>query len=132
MTMIQSSTFLRRVLTADAVVSAASGGVSVLGAGILSDLLHLPGTLIAGSGAVLLPYAAFVGYLASRSELPAAVVWAVIAVNALWTIDCLILLMSGWVAPNALGAGFILVQALTTAVFAELQYSGLKRGAVAA
>jgi hypothetical protein len=124
----QSSPFLRRVLMADSIVSGASGVLSVVGAGVLGDLLHLPTMLLAGAGAVLLPYAAFVGYLGARSTIPTVLVWVVIAANALWTVECLMLLLSGWIAPNSLGIGFILVQALTTAIFAELQYAGLRRG----
>jgi hypothetical protein len=35
--------------------------------------------------------------------------------------------LSGWVAPNALGVVFVVVQALAVAVFADIQYLGVRR-----
>jgi hypothetical protein len=54
-------------------------------------------------------------------------VWAVILCNAVWVADSLLLLMSGWVQPTALGTAFVLAQALLVGLFAELQALGLRR-----
>jgi len=51
----------------------------------------------------------------------------VILINALWVAASIVLLLSGWVAPNALGTVFVIVQALAVAVFADLQYLGVRR-----
>ena len=40
-----------------------------------------------------------------------------------------VLLLSGYVAPNALGIAFVVAQALAVAVLAELQFVGLRRSA---
>jgi hypothetical protein len=37
------------------------------------------------------------------------------------------LLVSGWVAPTALGYAFVIAQAAVVAVLAELQIAGLRR-----
>jgi hypothetical protein len=57
----------------------------------------------------------------------AAGVWVVILANVGWVIGSLLLLVAGGLAPNALGAAFVLVQAIAVAVLAELEVIGLNR-----
>lgn len=125
----QSPLFLRRVLLADAATGILTGMLLALDAGFLEPLLGLPATLLRDAGIVLLPLAAFVGYVGLRKELSRRLVWVVIAFNMLWVADSAVLLMSGWVAPTFLGKAFIIVQALAVALFAELEYFGLRRAA---
>jgi hypothetical protein len=127
MTMIVPSTLLRRALVLDAIASGGTGVLTAAGAPILAGLCNLPEQLLAYGGLSLLPFAAIVGLLARRDALPAAIVWAVVAYNALWSIDSIVLLFSGWVTPNALGYVFEIGQALVVAVLAEWQYMGLRR-----
>lgn len=121
------SPFLRRVLLADAVVSGASGLFMAAGAGYLTQLLALPEDLLRYAGLILLPYGALVAWVATRTRLLHLAVWAVIAVNALWAIDSIVLLLSGWVTPTIFGYIFVIVQALVVALLAELQYVGIRR-----
>jgi hypothetical protein len=44
-----------------------------------------------------------------------------------WAIACAMLLAQRWFAPSALGAAWVLAQALTVAVLAVLQLAGLRR-----
>ncbi|MES2099303.1 MAG: hypothetical protein V4569_05735 [Pseudomonadota bacterium] len=124
---IQPSTFLRRVLLADAIVSAAVGAVMALGAGALQGLLGLPSSLLMLAGVALLPYAAYLVWLATRHALPRAAVWVPIVLNGVWAVECGLLLLQGGVSPTALGHAFIGVQIVTVLLFAELEYIGLKR-----
>jgi hypothetical protein len=119
--------FLRRVLLVDAATSAACGLLMTAGSGVLSSLTNLPQVLLTEAGLLLFPFAALVWYTATRSSMPRALVWLVIASNALWAIDSIALLLSGWVSPNLFGEIFVLVQAAVVAVLAELEYSGLRR-----
>src|SRR3546814_17864393 len=48
---------------------------------LLANVLALPADLISQAGFVLIPFAAFVGYLATRAELSRLAVWSVIALN---------------------------------------------------
>lgn len=123
--MIVPSLFLRRALLADAFASAGTGVLMAFGAGMLAGLLGLPEMLLREAGIFLLPYAAFVGWLGTRARLPEAIVWLVIVGNALWTLASIALFV--WTAPTALGYAFVVGQAVVVAVFAELQYMGLKR-----
>jgi hypothetical protein len=123
----ETGTFLRTVLLADALVSGATGLLMTVGAGVLEPILQVPATLLRGAGLALVPYAGFVAMLARRDVLPRAGVWAVIACNVLWAIDCVALLLTGWIDPTLLGVAFVLVQAVVVAAFAELQVVGLRR-----
>ena len=124
---VSASTFLRRVLALDAVTSGVRGAVLVLAVAPLSSLLGLPAPLLTWSGLCLLPFAALVGWLATRELPPRAGVWTVVLCNAFWAVDSIVLLVSGWVEPTFLGTVFVVFQALVVAVLAELQFSGLRR-----
>ena len=119
---------LRHALLADALVSGTTGLLLTLGAGFLTSFLGLPDTLLRYVGVSLLPYAAVIAFIATRRPIPSTAVWAVIVINALWALDSIVLLLSGWVSPNIFGAGFIIVQAAAVALFAEIQYISLRRG----
>jgi glucose uptake protein GlcU len=121
------SPFLRRALLADALISGATGLLMLIGANVLASLLRLPEALLRYAGLVLLPYGALVAYVATREQLRRWAVWAVIVANAIWAVDSIILLLSGWLTPNAIGYAFIIFQALVVAAFAEIQYIGLRR-----
>ena len=127
MTSIRASSFLRRVLTVDAVTSGALGLLMIVLAEPLANLLQLPVELVSEAGIVLLPFAAFVGLVAARREPARVAVWAVIAMNAVWVVDSIVLLFTDWVAPNALGYAVVIAQAAAVLVLADLEYMGLKR-----
>ncbi len=99
----------------------------MLGSGVLEEFLGLPLGLMRYAGLSLLPFAALLVYLATREQLSPPVVWAVIVLNALWTADSFLLLLTGWVAPTELGYAFVVIQALGVALFAVLEYFGLKK-----
>ena len=132
MTAIQPATFLRRVLLLDAVSSGAMGVLLLTCSGMLTGLLDLPAGLLEEAGLVLVPFALAVGFLGTRARLPRAAVWAVIAINAVWAVDSVVLLLTGWVQPNLLGYGFVLGQAAFVAVMAELQYIGMRKSTAVA
>lgn len=130
--MIQTERTLRRVLLADAIISGVTGALMAGGSTVLASLLLLPESLLRSAGLVLLPFAAFVAFVATRPQIPRVAVWAVIIINALWALDSVVLLLSGWVTPNLLGYGFVLFQAVVVAVFGELQFLALRRAALKA
>lgn len=118
---------VRRALQADAVASAATGLLLAIGAELLTDLLGLPVSLMRYAGLSLLPFAAIVLFVGLRQMPPRAAVLAIVAYNAMWTIDSFALLASGWVAPTLLGSAFVVMQAVTVGTFAMLQWIGVKR-----
>ena len=127
MSTIHPSPFLRKALLLDAAASGGSAALLIAGAGLLDALLGLPAALMREAGLILVPFVALVAWVGTREQASRAAVWAIIAANALWVAASLGLLVSGWVAPTALGYAFVIAQAAVVALFAELQYAGLKR-----
>ena len=120
------SPFLRNVLLADAVVSGAAGILMIAGAGILGPLLELPESLLFWAGIVLVPYVALLLVLARRASASRLLLMDVVLINGLWVAASFGTLLSGAVAPNLLGAAFVVVQALAVAALGVLQLAGLK------
>ena len=111
----------------DAIVSGASGLLQVAATGFLASQLGLPDALIMGTGVFYLVYAAAVAAVATRKPIPRAVAWLIMGGNLLWALACLASLVGGPLAPTLLGKGYVIMQAVAVAVFAELQYFGLRR-----
>lgn len=123
----QISTFLRYVLFADAVTCIGTGLLMTLGGGTLAGVSGLPVNLLVYAGVGLFPFAVLLIYLSTRKEVLPVAVWIVIVLNALWTLDSFLLLLSGWVAPTTFGYVFVLFQAVGPAGFGALEYIGLRR-----
>ena len=126
---------LRTALRLDAASSGAMGLLLLLAAGALAPLFDLPVALLRGAGLALVPFALTLAWLSARPQIPRGWAWAVIIANVLWTVDSLLLPAIGWFAPSALGTAFVVAQALAVALFAGLQYVGLRaldRGAAIA
>jgi hypothetical protein len=124
MQILRTSTFLRWTLLADAATCVATGLLMMLGSGQLEQYLGLPAALLRYAGVSLLPFAAFLVYLAKRENLSTQGVRTAIVLNTIWTAASLLLLMTGRVAPTELGFTFVIAQALGVAVFAGLEYFG--------
>lgn len=123
--------FLRRVLVVDGTISGLTGVLMILGASFLEAALGVPAVLLRYAGLGLIPFVAFVFYLARRDRVSRASVWTVIAANAAWVVASGLLLVSGRIEPTVLGYVFILGQAFAVAAFAEAQYVGLRKWTVA-
>jgi hypothetical protein len=121
------NTFLRYALLADAVASGATGLLLIAGADLLTGLLGLPVALMREAGLLLVPYVALVAFVGTREAISRPAVQAIIALNVLWVVGSIGLLMSGHVAPTVLGTAFVIAQAIAVGVFAELQVVGLRR-----
>ncbi|RKH04077.1 hypothetical protein D7X74_35680 [Corallococcus sp. CA047B] len=126
-----SGSLLRRALLLDAVASGAMGLLMAAAAAPLGPLLGLEPGLLRMAGLGLIPFALLLGYLASRDTLPAWPVWFVVAVNALWVVDSVLLMTHGPTTPTGLGMLFVAAQAAAVALFAALEYAGLRRGTAA-
>ena len=118
---------LRCALRLDALASGATCALLAAAAGPLSPLFGLPQALLFWLGLALMPYVLFLILLARRPTFARGTVRLVIALNLVWVVDSLVLLLSGWVAPTSWGVAFVLAQALAVAAFAGLQAYGLRR-----
>jgi uncharacterized membrane protein (UPF0136 family) len=126
---LSSPNFLRNVLRVDALSCIACGVLQVAFPAAMARLLNLPEGLIAYTGEFLLVYAAVVAFVSTRKPLPRLIIWALVAGNIGWALACVLLLVSGGASPSMPGVAYVVVQALTVAVLAELQYFGLRRTA---
>jgi hypothetical protein len=120
-------TLLRRALLADAV---ASGGVAVLlvaAAGPLENLLAIPAAFLRGAGLILIPYTLFVAYLGTRDTILSGKGWFVVEANVIWAAASVLVLVTGWIAPNTLGLLFVLGQAAVVAALGAAQFAGLRQ-----
>jgi hypothetical protein len=124
---IPQSTFLRRALVFDAAVSGATAALLITTAGLMARMLSLPETLLRYAGFVLVPFVILVAFVARQPSVPRSAVVFIIVLNVAWVVASIWLAIVGPVNPNALGTTFIIGQALAVALFAELQYVGLRR-----
>jgi len=128
---VKITSFLRNVLMLDALVSGAAAILMIAGGSLLAPLLELPASLIFWAGLALVPWVAMLLVVARRSEVSRLVMIDIVAINALWVVASFGLLVSGAVSPNLFGIAFVAAQALAVALFAELQFVGLRRAKLA-
>jgi hypothetical protein len=126
---------LRTVLQIDAAASGGMGVLLLVAAGSLASVFGLPVLLLRGAGVILVPFAAFLVWLSGRTDavsLPRNLAWTVVTANALWAIDSVLLLFTGWVQPTGLGLAFVLVQALAVVILTWAEIGGIRAVPVAA
>lgn len=122
-----TASFLRRILLADAAISGAFGILLALAAPFLSRVIAVSAPFLRAVGISLIPFAALLVFLVLRRHIAPASVWSVIALNVAWVAASVLVLLTGTIQPNAAGYGFVILQAALVAVFAELQYVGLRK-----
>lgn len=127
MSVFASPRFLPNVMWADAASCAATGALQVAFTGALARLTGLPAALLMGTGVFLLAYAAAAAFMASRSTPPRTLIGLVVVGNFGWAVACAVLLVGGAFPVTALGTAWVIAQAVTVVVLAELQWTGLRR-----
>ena len=129
---MNSPIFLRRALALDSASCAMIGLGLCVGGVPLADMFGLGERLLLGAGLLLLPLAAFIGWLASRPSPPAPLVWLVVAGNIAWSAESFLLISTEGARITALGTAFVAVQALAVLGITALEYAGLRRMRAAA
>ncbi|MFE0792901.1 hypothetical protein [Streptomyces mutabilis] len=117
---------LRRFLALDAVVTGANAVAYLALPGPLGRFLGAGSGLLLALGAFLAVYAGCVALVAARSRPPALAVRAVVEANLAWAAVSLVAL-GLWLTPTTAGAVWTVLQALTVAGFALLQYASLRQ-----
>lgn len=131
MSTIASSSLLRFALRLDGVASLGCGALTTFAATPLALWLGTSANAVFAVGLFMLAYGLTVFWLGQRPHLPRWVVLTVIGGNLLWVLESLVLPLLGWISPSPLGWTLLSAQAAGVAVFAELQYSGLRRSGAA-
>jgi hypothetical protein len=77
-------------------------------------------------------YAAALWLAASRPRVSRPFAWAVIVGNSLWVVASVAFVVLGPTALTGLGVAVVLVQTAAVALFADLQFLGVRRAQSAA
>ena len=118
------STFLQRVLLADALTSILVAALQLALTRSLADLLKLPHALLFETGVFLVGYALLLAWLARGKPVPALLLWILVVGNAGWALGCAaVAAIEGAGVP---GLAYLAVQALTVLVFAGLEFAGIR------
>lgn len=126
-----SGGLLRLVLKLDAVATGAVGLLSLAAGPMLDGLLGTPLALLVPVGLFLVAYAAAIWIVATRTRVSRPAVWAAVAINLVYAVDCVVVLVAGWFPLTALGTAFVLFQAAAVTLFAAAQIYALRRAALA-
>jgi hypothetical protein len=112
---------LKTLLAVDAVTCAAMGAALLVAAAPASAITQIPQALLQGAGLILLPIAAFMAVTSAFALSSRWAVGIVILGNALWVAASILLPLSGFITPNALGWSFLIGQAVIVAIIAKLE-----------
>ncbi|GAA5124186.1 hypothetical protein [Pseudonocardia adelaidensis] len=118
---------LRLALRIDAAGSGTLGLAGVVAATPLGDPLGMGTGALRGTGAFLVGYALVLVLLAARPVVPRAAAWTVVAGNTAWALGSIAAAVAGRDSFTAVGVAVVLAQAAAVAVFADLQWLGLRR-----
>ncbi|MFF4606916.1 hypothetical protein ACFY12_29815 [Streptomyces sp. NPDC001339] len=118
---------LRRILALDAAGMLVFGLAYLLAPTPLAELLGVGEKLVLTSGGLMLTIGMGVAVLAGRTHPPAAWVWLVIAIGALWVAASVASLVLNWWDTNAIGTAWTTLQAIPVSVFTILQFAALRR-----
>jgi hypothetical protein len=123
----KSDGLLRLVLKLDAVATGAVGLLLLAADPALDGLLGLPISLLMPVKLFLIGYAAAIWVVATRPRVSRPAAWTAIAINLVYTVDTIVVEVSGWFALTVLGTAFVLLQAAAVALFAAAQFYALRR-----
>jgi hypothetical protein len=119
--------YLRTALRVDGWSTGAFGVVMLAGAAALRDPLGLPTAWSIPFGVAMLGGALALLLIAGYPAISPRQATSVVAVNALSAVGMVALAFSGLIDLTGLGIAFMLVGAVVVAVFACVEYTGLRR-----
>lgn len=122
------SNLLRYALWGNALFSGISGLVALLAGEQLGTLMGISATAvftILGIG--LIAFALTIAWFASRPTIDRRFAWIVIILDVVWVIDSLAILLVGWPPLTTTGKWLVAIIADIVAVFAIVQFIGLRR-----
>jgi hypothetical protein len=129
MSPFQSRNALQKVLLLDAATCVGAGARMAVGSNFVAGLTGIPAPLLYWAGLILFPIAALMAYAGLQASPPRPIVWLIVLGNIGWVAASLGVF--AFIAPNALGAIFILTQAAAVAVLALLEHGALQRSGAA-
>lgn len=126
--MQQSASILRRALQGNALFSAASGLISLLAARPLANLMGIPWPIaLVILGMLLLGYALALFMAAKQDTMAVKIGPAAVAMDSLWVIGTVILLLGSWLPLTTAGFWILLIIGDIVFLFVGWQAYGLRR-----
>ncbi|MCP9957568.1 MULTISPECIES: hypothetical protein [Streptomyces] len=126
---VRSARFLRTVLRVDGVSTAVTGAVLVAAAGPLGTATGMPVAFSVVFGVLQLCGAAVLLGIARRPVPRPPLVRGVVAVNGVSAVACAAVAFGGVLPLSGFGVVFMSAGALVVAVYAVLEWAGLRRAA---
>ena len=124
----QGSNLLKNALRGNALFSGTSGLVALAAAQSLAAFTGInPPIIFVVLGIALILYAVDLWWVASRETINRRFAWAAIILDVLWVIGSIAVLLSGWLPLTVAGSWTIALLAEAVAIFAVLQFVGLRR-----
>ena len=124
----KESNLLRNALRGNALFSGISGLVLFLGAQTLAQFTGIQEPLVfILLGVVLILFAVDLVWIASKENIDRRLAWAVIILDVAWVIGSIFILLTNLVPLTVTGRWTIALVAEAVAIFAILQYVGLRR-----
>lgn len=119
---------LRRALVGDAIFSGIAGTLMIVASSRISDFTGItPAWALAAIGAGVLLWAADLVWMARPEQLNPAFAKVVIGGNVAWVVASYIVILGGWLDLTTAGAWTVGILAEIVALFAVVQYLGLRR-----
>ena len=125
----ENGRFLRNVLKANAIFSTVSGLMFILFASSLASLFGSTTNpmIFVGLGLVILPFAIYVYKISTMEALNTRLVWVIIGLDTFWVVASAVLLLTNIVPLTTMGKWMIGFSAEIVAVFAILEFAGLRK-----
>jgi hypothetical protein len=121
-----TDSLLRFAMRADAVLTGLAGIAAIPLAGWLSEISGTTTAFEYSMGAFFIVYGIVVFGLAALPSVRVPGI-AVIIANLLYTVGAVVLVLADWMPLTTIGVVLTLATGVYTAVFAELQYQGVRR-----
>jgi hypothetical protein len=117
---------LRILFAVNGIANVAGGALLLPLAGILDGPTGLSRSLLVGIGVFYLVYGSAMWFAATRPRPRPAAIVALIAVNLIWAIDCLLMVGTIVAHPTTLGSVLLAAEAATVTGLAALQHAGYR------
>lgn len=126
-TVPENGRLLRRTLQVNGTVSGICALLFLLAAPPLSAWTGIPSTLLVVVGLGFLPFVAFVFYTARQSEMNPTYGRIILVLDIAWVLMSVLVLWARWLPLTTAGKWAVALAAELVAIFAILEYVGLRR-----
>ncbi len=117
---------LRNLLWLDATTCAGFGAILALGSREIGALTQIPPAFLLYTGLALLPMAAAIATAAWPRAVDRRGARLIVTGNILWVVASALIVVAGWIEPNALGLALIAGQAVAVAALTTFEYGALR------